>query len=86
LRLLISGALVMGYATIACFFFHFWRQTSDRLFAFFATAFVILAVHRLILALVMHAEANTIWLYGLRLAAFLIIIIAIIDKNRLAAR
>jgi hypothetical protein len=40
----------------------------------------------LILALVMHAEANTIWLYGLRLAAFLIIIIAIIDKNRLAAR
>lgn len=82
MSMLISGALVMGYATASCFFFRFWRQTSDRLFAFFGTAFSILAVHRLGLALVSDAEANAVWLYSVRLAAFLIILAAIVDKNR----
>ncbi len=86
MAILISGALVMGYATAATFFFHFWRQTADRLFAMFSTAFVILAIQRLALALTTDVNAHSIALYGLRLLAFLIILAAIIDKNRAAPR
>ena len=82
--MLISGALVMGYAVVACFFWRFWRQTSDRLFAFFASSFILLAVQRLSLALTTDSEDNTVWLYSLRLAAFLIILAGIVDKNRAA--
>lgn len=78
---LVSGALVMGYSVAAMFFFRYWRQTRDRLFAFFAAAFICLAVQRLILALL--AEPDTaVAVYGIRLAAFLLILIAIVDKNR----
>lgn len=79
---IISGALVMGYLVAATFFLRFWRQTSDRLFALFSVAFVILAVQRLALELVTDLEASSIWLYALRLLGFLIILAAIADKNR----
>ncbi|MEJ7758181.1 MAG: DUF5985 family protein [Gemmatimonadaceae bacterium] len=81
---LVSGALVMGYLVAATFFLRFSRRTGDRLFTFFSVAFVLLAVHRLALALVTDVAANAIWLYVLRLLAFLIILAAIADKNRAA--
>ncbi len=79
---IISGALVMGYLVAATFFLRFWRQTTDRLFALFSVAFVILAVQRLALALVTDVAAGAVWLYALRLLGFLIILAAIVDKNR----
>ncbi len=79
---LVSGALVMGYLVAATFFLRFRRRTADRLFTFFSIAFVLLAVQRLALALVSDVAANAIWLYVLRLLAFLIILAAIADKNR----
>jgi hypothetical protein len=85
-EIFISGALVMGYATAATFFLHFWRQTNDRLFAMFSAAFLILAVQRLALALTTDIDGNAVALYGLRLLGFLIILAAIIDKNRTAPR
>ncbi len=80
--MLISGALVMGYAVASLFFLKFWRETADRLFFLFSTAFAILAVQRLLLAVALDREDWTVWLYGLRLLAFLIILVAIADKNR----
>ena len=77
----VSGALVMGYAIAAMFFFRYWRQTRDRLFVFFGAAFFSLAVQRLILAMLADPDA-AIAVYGIRLAAFLLILIAIVDKNR----
>jgi len=86
---LISGALVMGYAVAGLYFLRFWRQTRDRLFAFFAVSFWILAIQRLALALTTpevrgaedQAEGQLIF-YCIRLAAFLLILVAILDKNR----
>ncbi len=86
MSLIISGALVMGYSIAATFFFRFWRETADRLFAMFSAAFLILAVQRLALALTPDIYGHSTALYSLRLLAFLIIIAAIIDKNRAAAR
>ncbi len=78
---LISGVLVAGYLVAALFFLRFRRETGDRLFLVFSVAFALLAVQRLALALTTRDETL---IYGLRLLAFLLILAAIIDKNRKA--
>jgi uncharacterized membrane protein len=83
---LISGAIVMGYWVAGLHFLRFWRRSRDRLFAVFAGAFWLLGVHRL--ALASHPEWNDRYgsVYLLRLLAFLMILGAIIDKNRASRR
>ena len=83
---LVSGLLVMGYAVAGLFFLRFWRETRDRLFGIFAGAFWLLAVQRLLLALFQNPDQEQVWLYGVRLLAFVLILIAIVDKNRGAGR
>jgi hypothetical protein len=78
--LFIAGVLSMGYAVASVCFARFWRQTGDRLFAWFAGAFALLAVQRVAVSLAPTSDAP----FLLRLAAFLVIIIAIADKNRAA--
>lgn len=82
LTLFISGALAAGYCIAALYFAKFWRQTRDRLFGFFAAAFVLLFLQRLALALATDLIADTAWYYVVRLLAFALILAAIIDKNR----
>lgn len=82
LSMLISGALIAGYAVIALFFLRFWRDTRDRLFGMFAAAFLLLAVHRVLLPLILRDAGLEPAAYALRLLAFLIIIAAVVDKNR----
>lgn len=74
----IAGLLTGGYAVCALFFMKFRRESRDRLFGFFAAAFWILAFQRA--AVVFAPEATVV--YVLRLIAFLLIIVAIVDKNR----
>jgi hypothetical protein len=78
----ISGALMMGLAIAGGFFLRFYRQTADRLFAYFAVAFWTMAVSRVALALVPSADEVRPLFYLLRLAAFVMILAAIVDKNR----
>jgi hypothetical protein len=78
----VAGLLTAGYAVAALFFARFWRDTKDRLFAWFAVAFLILAIQRAALAVGPRSASGDALLYGLRLAAFLIILIAVVDKNR----
>jgi hypothetical protein len=82
----ISGALVMGYLVAAIFFLKFYKTTKDRLFAFFATAFLLLSFQRVALALTTKTVEDTVLIYVIRLIAFLIILYAIIDKNIQAKR
>jgi hypothetical protein len=78
----IMGAIAMGSCVVAAFFLRFWRDTRDRLFAMFALSFFLLGITRLGLAMSDDSsEAHTSW-YWVRLAAFLIILFAIADKNR----
>lgn len=76
--LFLSGCLTMAYAVAGLFFLRFWRDSRDRLFAFFAAAFWILAAQRAVVTLINVSEI----VYGLRALAFILIIVAIIDKNR----
>jgi hypothetical protein len=82
----LSGAIVMGYVVAGVFFLRFWRETRDRLFLIFALAFFVLGVQRMGLALsTTPVEARTD-LYLVRLFAFLMILLAIVDKNRTGSR
>ena len=77
----VLGMIVMASAAAGLFFLRFWRKTRDRLFAIFAIAFWVLGVNWLALAFINQDEVRT-WLYAIRLAAFVLILIGIIDKNR----
>lgn len=77
-----SGALLMGYAITALFFLRFWSASRDRLFALFALAFAVLAVQRFAITVTRETMEDQTIFYLVRLAAYLIIIVAIIDKNR----
>lgn len=78
----ISGMLAAGYAVAALYFLKFWRQTGDRLFGFFAASFALLFCQRIALTLATDLVADTAWYYVVRLLAFVLIIVAIVDKNR----
>ena len=78
----LSGAVTMGFVTASLFFLRFWRRTQDRLFLAFAAAFFLLALNALLVAMADVPIENRSVLYLLRLAAFGIIIIAVIQKSR----
>jgi hypothetical protein len=79
---LVAGAIIMGYFVAALFFFRYWRKSEDRLFCMFALAFSILGCQRLALNAFGEKLEDATSFYVLRLAAFLIILYAIWDKNR----
>ena len=80
----ISGAIMFGAATAGIFFLKFWRKTHDGLFLMFGFAFFLLALERVVLVLLRggptHEEHTFVYLF--RLAAFLVILLAIANKNR----
>lgn len=78
----VSGALLAFDAVIGLFFIKFWFASRDRLFVMFAAAFWILGAQRLLLALTRSVFEDQAIFYLMRLLAFIIIIVAIVDKNR----
>ena len=80
--LFLGGMLAMGYLIAGVFFLRYWRRTRERLFASFAIALFILALQRALLAANIAIIEDDTWYYGLRLLAFVLILWAIIDKNR----
>jgi hypothetical protein len=81
------GAATMAAAlVIAVIFFRYRRQTRDRLFLGVALGFAVVSASRLILAFLDEHDEGRTFVYGLRLLAFLLILAAIVDKNRTAAR
>lgn len=76
------GLVAMGLAVSALFFVRYWRQTHDRLFAFFAAAFGLMAIERVAVVFAQLRLENVAWLYLIRLVAFVLIAWAIIEKNR----
>ena len=83
---MLVGALVTASAVIGLFFLRFWRESGDRLFLMFSLAFWVLALNWLGLGILRDRDEAGALLYVVRLLAFLLIIVAIVDKNRVAAR
>jgi len=76
-----TGAIAMGLAVAGCFFLRYWRESRDRFFGFFALAFFALAVNRALLVFAHASQENALAPYVVRLLAFAIILVAILDKN-----
>ena len=82
LNIVLLGAIAMASFVAGLFFLRFWRQTRDRFFLFFAVSFFLEGVNRVALALSEHPSDGAPVFYGVRLVAFLLILITIADKNR----
>lgn len=81
-----EGLLAASYAVAALFFLRFWRETKDRLFLYFSAAFALLMVQRALLTVMTDMTEHTAWVYSVRLLAYVLILIAIFDKNRSTSR
>ena len=79
---IIAGATAACCVAIGLFFFRFWRASHDRLFLAFAVAFWVFALNRFVLAALERDHEARVAVYSLRLAAFVVLIAAIVDRNR----
>jgi hypothetical protein len=78
----LAGAVTFGFLLSGLFFLRFWKKTADSLFLSFALAFFLLGVGQGMLALASVRLEERSWLYLFRLAAFALILVAVIRKNR----
>ena len=76
-----AGALTLGWLAIGVFFLKFWRRTGDGLFLAFAIAFALLATNQAVPVLFGVPSEDQGYIYLLRLAAFVLIILAVLRKN-----
>jgi hypothetical protein len=76
------GATAMGCWAVGLIFFRSWRLSDDRFFALFGAAFWLLAVHWFALAAFGAVDETRHHFYTVRLLGFLLVIVAIVDKNR----
>ncbi|WP_332659125.1 DUF5985 family protein [Brevundimonas sp.] len=81
-----NGAVIMGNVIAALFFLKFWRRTDDRLFLAFAAAFLLMGLVPLLTTLMQVPREEQSPFYLIRLAAFVIIICAIVGKSRAAPK
>lgn len=77
----VGGVLSAAFGVAALFFLRFWRRTGDGLFLAFAGAFLLLALNQAAPVLLGIPSENQGYVYLLRLAAFALIIWAILRKN-----
>jgi uncharacterized membrane protein HdeD (DUF308 family) len=81
MKLMLLGATAMACFTIALLLARSWTSTRDRFFLFFAAAFIVEGIDRIVLGLTQTSDQSPL-IYLIRLLSFLLIVIAVIDKNR----
>ncbi|WP_332815317.1 DUF5985 family protein [Ramlibacter sp.] len=79
---MLTGAIAMGSFVVGLFFFRFWRSTRDSFFLCFALSFWLEAVNRVALGLLFAASELEPLFYLLRVVAYGLIVLAILQKNR----
>ena len=82
---LLDGARAMACLVVALAFVRLGRAAHDRLYHAFAAAFLLLASSETLIGLHAAPGDHSGIVYLPRLVAFLLIIWAVIDKNRRAA-
>jgi hypothetical protein len=79
---LMLGALAALSGVAGLFFLRYWRLSGDRLFIFFAAAFWMMGINWGAVAAIAPTQEYRHYFYLFRLVAFVLIAVAIIDKNR----
>ena len=80
------GAVTMAFAVAGLLFLSYWRRTRQSLFLTFAASFFLLALNYGWLAVTQIPVEERSPLYLVRLLAFAMIIVAIIQSNRPSSR
>jgi hypothetical protein len=80
----LHGGLAVMCFVIGAFFLRYWVSQRDRLFLFFMAAFWSFAAGWVTHFIVSASSEGTPHVYAFRLLGFILIIIAIVDKNRRA--
>jgi hypothetical protein len=83
---MLSGALLFSYLIAGAYFFRFWRRIGDRLFLHFAAAFWLFALNQLATSLPSVTDETVGYEYLLRVLGFVLILVAIVDKNLVSVR
>ena len=86
LELLLLGAIGMAWLVASAFFARFYSRTKDRFFLLFSISFGIEGINRFALGLVDQPNEGESWVYIVRLFSYVVILIAIADKNRTQRR
>lgn len=81
LEAIVQGANVLACLAIATFFLRGWTRSRDRFFLMFALAFAAFAANRAMVALMTELD-EAVAPYLVRFAAFVLIAVAIVQKNR----
>lgn len=82
----LHGAIVVVCLLIGVKFLKFWRSSSDRFYLWFVAAFWVFASGWAIRVFAPTSTEDVYYVYLPRLLAFLLIIAAILDKNRQSSR
>ena len=80
------GAIVMGLAVATLLFLSYWRRTRQSLFLTFAASFMLLGINYLWLAATQIPVEERSPLYLVRLLAFALLIVGIVQSNRRPGR
>jgi hypothetical protein len=76
------GVIVTGSATAGAFFLRFWLKTRDPLFLAFSASFLIEAGNRIGFLWLKNPNEGAAGIYLVRLVSYLLILVAIVNKNR----
>jgi len=79
---ILAGGIVTASLVAGLFFLRFWRASRDRFFLLFALSFWIEGANRFVLTLFVGPNEDAPLYYLVRLVAYLLIIAAIVLKNR----
>ena len=77
----LAGMITAGFLACGLFFAKFWWRSRDLLFMAFAVAFWLLAANAALVVFWPQPNERRSWFYLLRIAAFLLIAVAIVRKN-----
>lgn len=78
----LAGAVAMASWVAGLVFLRFYRRTDDRIFLFFAASFWLDAVGRTLEVAWRWSDDGSPVVYVLRVVAYGLIVIGILDKNR----
>lgn len=85
LHVFLAGMQVMVAFVIGLRFLKFWRLSRDRFFVWFAAAFWMFGLGQVIRTFDVGLSEHAHLVFLPRLAGYLMILIAILDKNRQSA-
>lgn len=77
-----SGGMMVCTLFAGFFFLKFWNKTHEELFKSFAISFFLMCAERCVLSFLGTQNEPSPLVYLIRLIAFLIIIFAIVKKNK----